>query len=183
MLAPFYAHNHWIDLEVTVLDMHALCLKKLNRMEEFIQTTLKMLSRLVQSRRSNRKVAQYDTGQLGGQKTVIPASLNALALASSTLSQPIVVPLGNFFQNIKVGPFIQHNLDEDGFRLPLGFQYCLADSLVVQEVRTRLLSTRDKETQEIWVSAEGPLTIKSGRCEVWMTSNVRKLTQHFKVPY
>jgi trafficking protein particle complex subunit 10 len=170
-LAPFYAQNKWSHLEIAILDMYAYCLKKLGRTEEYVWASLKMLSRIVQARKS-LDGRSYQNSFVAGQQTINPSDIGSLVAASESLGQALLVPLDEYCENIKVGPYIQHRKGVDGFILTISFDYQLHGSFVGQEAKVQLLSTAEGSTRDIWLYSQGHFKIQQGNCKITVVSQV-----------
>ena len=176
-LAPFYAQDDWADLESSILDMYAQCLKKLGRWDEFIKIALKILAKAAYMCRQNvgfqtlKKATPNSWTSLHDEKDEA-GYLDDLLTASKRLKDPISTQMSSYFADIKVGPYINHCEKKDGFRLNLNLRYLLSAGLEVQQVQVRLLSATEGQTREIWLSSEAPFHMKRGPTTVILWSNV-----------
>ena len=163
-LAPFYANNNWNYLEMSVLEMYAQCLRRLDRNQEYIAVALHILEKIVQRRRIAPR------HQMSGNAS---GHLRELISASKSLDQPISIPMGNYFGDIRLDPFLHHSDVHDGFRLLLQFLYLMPGSLVAQNVRARIVTVDEEQRNEIWLAAEGNERLEPGSVKVLLGSNVR----------
>ena len=171
-LAPFYAQNEWKELEVAILGMYARCLKKLDRTEEYIRITLKMLSRTVAVREaawSSRKAMNLISTRVND----FQGRLTDVVKASSLLDQHIVVPMNDYFSTIHVDLHLQHDAGTDGFRLSLSFHCLLPDTIESQEIKVRLISSTEGSNRNIWLAAEHTVKLTPGFCRISLASKVR----------
>lgn len=171
-LAPFYAQDDWGELATLVLDMYSFCLKKLGRTEEYVHVALQTLARLVHTERSESRLPVTETRENGRGAITCYEEVETLAQESTTLKVPIVVDMADYFSDIHVDPFVQHQEDEDSIALDITFKSCLSRAFRAQEVRVRLVSMEEGPSREIWLSSPEPISIHSGRCSVKVTCRV-----------
>ena len=182
-LAPFYAQDDWADLESSILDMYAHCLKRLDRWDEFIKIALKLLAKAAYMYRQNtgfqalkKATPNSWTSSQGGKDEI--GYLDDLLTASKRLKDPISTQMSSYFADIKVGPYISHFENKDGFRLNLNLRYLLSAGLEVQQVQIRLVSATEGQARDIWLSSEEPLHMKRGPTTVILWSNVYLSLKH-----
>lgn len=158
-LAPFYAKDNWSDLEITMLETYAQCLKHLNKTEEYVRISLKTLAKMINepSRRPHKGTTEC---------------LNRLLSVSKTLDVEVTAPLSDYFDNIDLGRYIRHFTDRDGFELSLKLRSLLPIDIQAQSVRVRMISTEGEQRSELWLATEGPQNVKLGTGELIVKSNV-----------
>ena len=172
-LASFYALNDWLELEINVLDAYSYCLKKLARTEEYIRISLRKLARQALTRRSeNRVLADSDTKDQGKPVPGSSGPMNMLSLSSQDLTDPIVCDMCDYLFDIHIEPYVRHKPNEDGFFLICNFTSLVPGSFIAHKIRIRLQSINHAHARGIWLDSGSPIIIKSGRCEVELTSNV-----------
>ena len=166
-----------------MLQMHAQCLKKLEKTEEYIHMVLKILAKWV----GGRKVSSFRVDRpVVGQATLDHHNDHILGNVGSTryfedlltsskgLQQQISVPMSKFFGQVSVDPYIRHYADKDGFQLQLRLQYLLPESMQAQQVRVRLVSCAEGQQHNIWLAADEAQTMEPGTVKVMVGSKVRK---------
>lgn len=172
-LAPFYAKGDWTDLELVMLHLYALCLRKLERNEEYVGITLKILTKQVQRRKEElgepqrKLVAAPNASPIAGAKHLE----NAIA-ASKTLQKGVTVSMGDFFGELIIDTQIRHKGDRDGFLLHLRLHHLMTEDFEVQEVNIHLLSVDNDQRSELWVSKSDPQLWRCGWVTVVAESSV-----------
>lgn len=177
-LAPFYAKDDWSHLENIVLKVYAECLKHLDRNAEYIQITLDILAKIV---RRNQVMLRFSPGLIvhpdhqSSLRSHLPGSsdyLKKLTAASKSLEQPVTVPMGKYFGNIHLEPFINLYESHDGFQLVLRFRHFMLESFIAHNVRVKIVTVREEQDYEIWLTAEGIQRIEPGFVKIIVGSNV-----------
>lgn len=163
-----------------MLQMHAQCLKRLEKTEEYVHMALKILAKWVGRRktlsfRDSRPVVtvavlggvDHTLGNVGSK-----GYLEDLLLSSKALKQQISVPMSEYFGSVSVDPYIRHYVDRDGFQLQLRLQYLLPESMQAQKVRVRLVCYREGQQRDIWLTAEEAQPMEGGTVKVMVGSKV-----------
>lgn len=174
-LAPIYAQDDWSHLEIIMLEAYARCLKHLNKTEEFVRIGLKVLGKSIKnhpssSQQSHTKTFEHSIIHRSPLGTKI--GLSTLVAASKRLNVHIIVPMGEYFDNIKFGAHIQHRHDYDGFDLALHLRSLLPEAFQPHSVRVRMVCTDGGQRSELWLTAEDAPLLKPGRIEMLLTSKV-----------
>ena len=174
-LAPFYANAGWSDLEISMLDTYADCLKKLHREEEHVRISLKILAKI--DRGSSTFVRQSSTSVTGLQNPIQilrkgAHNLSTILATSKCLNVEVSTSLNNYFSNVHLDKYIQHFLEQDGFKMHLNVESLSSDELPFQSVQVRLVSAEADQHSEIWLSAKDQL-IKPGKTRILLSSRVR----------
>ncbi|MCJ1384935.1 hypothetical protein MMC17_008053 [Xylographa soralifera] len=175
-LASFYAENDWSELEISILDICARCLKKLGRRDEYISIVLKMLTAIVQRSRHLPRlkmlVGLYDSGSIRNQN-VVDASryLQDLLHASKGQDEPVAAAMKNYFSDIRLDSSIVHFGSKDGFKIPLSLQYLLPAPLEILKIEARIISATEGQTREIWLSSEQTMKVEKGLLTTFLVSN------------
>ncbi len=155
---------------MSVLEMYAQCLRRLDRSEEYINIALQILANIVQH---DITVPQHQKrGDVSGH-------LGGLISASKSLDHNISIPMDRYFGDIRLDPFLRHYESHDGFQLLLCFQYLMPESLQAEKVRVRIVTVGKEQRYEIWLAAEGLQRMEPGTVEVHLGSNVRWLSSLF----
>lgn len=163
-----YAKSNWSDLEITMLDAYAQCLRHLGKVEDYIRIRLKTLAEIIDVRRTI-------------PSNYVPGSLAEILNASGALSSEVSAPMDDYFRNVELGKVIHHFGDRDGFELSLKLQSLLPENLQVQSVRARLACTEEDQRTEIWLATERPQVIKPGLGELSLISNVSTIGARSKL--
>ena len=181
-MVPIYAEQSWSFLETTMLQMHAQCLKKLEKTEEYIYMALKILAKWVETRkeisfrdaRREFRRTTFDQTAHGLGDLDTKHYLEDLLLSSKDLKQQISVSMDDYFGPISVDPYIRHYADKDGFQLLLRLQYLLSEAMHAQQVRLRIVSCGEGQKRDIWLAADEAQVMEAGTVKVMVGSNVCK---------
>lgn len=174
-LAPFYAKDDWSNLEIAMLDMYAQCLGHLGKVEEHVRIALRTLAKIVQSTigaskefriRLKRRV---DTQQPISNTKV---DMRSIIAASQSLSQPVSVPMDQFFDGIRLAKYMRHMPEHDGFELWLRIRSLLPESFEAQTVKAKIISTGEEQRSEIWLSANDVQMNEPGTEEIKLRSSM-----------
>ncbi|KAF2002968.1 TMEM1 family protein-like protein [Amniculicola lignicola CBS 123094] len=175
-MASLFAETRWNQVEATMLRMHAQCLKKLNRKDEYVRTLLNLLSKSAADRKSIRSVLGRNPTEskpwLDDNKVDTTGVLTELIHFSGQLSYDVEVPMAKYFGDITVEPYVRHFENKDGFQLRLQFRHVLEDEIDLKKAKVRLSSTTSAQGKDIWLESSGTLKLEKGLCRLWVDSNV-----------
>ena len=174
-LAPSYAKDEWSNLEIVMLSMYAECLSHLQRTEDYVRVASRALAKMVQNslgaigepRKGSADL--LSTAQNPGYTTV---SLKDIVAASTSLEQPVSVPMDQYFDHIRLDKYIQHSSDHDGFALLLGFRSLLPGNFEAQSVRVKLTSAGEEQRSELLLAIASPQVIRAGYNQIKLRSKV-----------
>ena len=153
-------------MESTILDIYSRCLKKLDRVEDYVHITLKTLAKgLVTG--SYTSGPRFNLGVLD-----VRGYLKDIIIASKSLTEPVIVPLKSYFSNVHVSSFLEHFDDRDGFKLALSIRSRMPDVLEVHSVKIRLDSIQDGQAREIWCSTDDTARIDRNETTFYVASKV-----------
>jgi hypothetical protein len=180
-MASLFAESRWNTVETTMLKMHAHCLKKLNRKDEYVRTLLDLLAKSAASRMSfkttSRRADANDISDmprdwLNDDKVDTSGIFNELVDFSQQLPYDVTVQMPKYFGDISVEPYVRHYEDKDGFQLRLQFRHILEDEVEVKAAKVRLVSTDSTQGKDIWLESSDPVRLKKGLTRVWLDCNV-----------
>ena len=149
-LAAFYGKTDWMRLEITMLDMHAQCLKELGRAEAYVRVALKA-------------IAAQKEGP--GTSYHTDCSLIDVITVSESLLQPMTVSLDDHFRSIQLDPYLHHYSDHDGFQMLLSLQNLLPDAFRADTIRIKITSADKDRAGEHWLSVDGSQEVAKGQCK------------------
>jgi hypothetical protein len=170
--------------------MHAQCLKKLNRKDEYVRTLLDLLAKSAASRMSfqttSRRADANDISDmprdwLNDDKVDTSGIFNELIDFSQQLPYDVSVPMPKYFGNISVEPYVRHYDDHDGFQLRLHFRHILEDEIEIKAAKVRLVSAESSQGKDIWLESTNPTQLKKGPNRIWLGCNVC-LPSHALIP-
>lgn len=172
----FFGESGWTQVELSMLMIHATCLKKLQRKEEYVKVVLKLLSKaaMVERDRLLRKSA-LKTGQ--GNKFGLDNVLNASYIPemmeiAKGLKHEFRIPLQNFCGNVEVDSSVWYHPERDSFGLLLRFHYLLTDDLPIEKAKIRITPLTGDLSREIWLEMDGQAIFKKGIVKLSVQSNV-----------
>jgi hypothetical protein len=181
-MASLFAESRWNTVETTMLKMHAQCLKKLNRKDEYVRTLLDLLAKSAASRMSfkttSRRADANDISDmprdwLNDDKVDTVGIFQELVDFSQQLPYDVTVQMPKYFGDISVEPYVRHYDDKDGFQLRLQFRHILEDNIEIKAAKVRLVSADATQGKDIWLESSEPLTLKKGMTRTWLGCNVR----------
>ena len=155
-------------MEISILEMYARCLQRLEKVDEYVNIALKLLSKVVYSKLQDGSGRGYQ----GRADDDGSGYLFNVIAASRLLNAPTTTPMDQCFTDIHVNPYLRHIKDRDGFELRLTLRHHLPDELSAQEVKVKLLNTAEGPTREIWLCAPGPVKVARGLVNIRVTTNV-----------
>jgi hypothetical protein len=181
-MASLFAESRWNTVETTMLKMHAQCLKKLNRKDEYVRTLLDLLAKSAASRMSfkttSRRADANDISDmpqdwLNDDKVDTVGIFQELVDFSQQLPYDVTVQMPKYFGDISVEPYVRHYDDKDGFQLRLQFRHILEDNIEIKAAKVRLVSADATQGKDIWLESSEPLILKKGMTRRWLGCNVR----------
>lgn len=140
-------------VQMELLKTHALCLKKLNRRDEFIRISLKTLHTDLDG--------DLDAGRI----------VNDIVEISQQLTYDYVVPFDEFFSKREIRPYMEHFPDRDGFFVRFVGQCRYKTGLVFDEISLKILDA-DGSGQDVILKSGGPVSVEHGYLETILQSNV-----------
>lgn len=174
-LAPFYAKDNWSNLEIVMLDMYAQCLGHLGKIEEHIRIALRTLAKTTQSTHISSKEPLIGIESTRGVRQPLAdpkVGLKAILAASQVLSQPVSIPMEQYFECIRLDKHIEHSFEHDGFVLAVRMRSLLPEKFEAISVKARLVSVDDGQRSEIWLSADTVQMINPGMVKVTLISKM-----------
>lgn len=182
-MATTFAEARWNTVESVMLQLHAKCLKKLNRKDEYVRTLLDLLSKSAASkvsptfssgRAEPTALSSLSSGWLDDDKVDTAGIFSELIDYSQQLPYDVTAPMAKYFGDIVVDPYVRHYDDKDGFQLLLSFRHVFEDSVDIKAAKVRLVSTDSDQGKDIWLESSKPTTLKKGLIRVSLDCNVRR---------
>lgn len=182
-MASLFAESRWNTVEATMLKMHARCLRKLNRKDEYLRTLLDLLAKSASSRmalKASSKRANDDARSdwppywLNDDKVETTDVFSELIEYSQQLTYDITVQMSKYFGDISVEPYVRHYDDQDGFQLRLHFRHLLEDEVEIQAAKIRLVNALNPQAKDILLETSGPIQLKRGLNRAWLGCKVRQ---------
>jgi trafficking protein particle complex subunit 10 len=175
-ITPFYAERQWSLIEAHLLNMHAQCLKKLHRRDDYVRMLLNLLSKCVAQRKASRQLRlrlTRSTDPWLSEESIDDEGIITEVLAQSEeLPYELTVPMEHYFAEITVDPFIRHFPDTDGFQVRVKFRHLLNEPMTFQKVKLLLRSVTSGIGHEIWLESEDPVEVKSGAAAIVLSSHI-----------
>jgi hypothetical protein len=173
-MTPFYGEGGWAQIELSMLEMYAKCLKELQQKEEYVRVVLKLLSKsaMVESQRSLPSPMTSPTREeLAAKETY----LDELFHITKTLQHGVNVPLQNFFGHAEVDGTPRYHPEKDSFSLEIRLRYLLSEHLNVDKAKVRITPVTG-DNRDVWLENGGPLLLKNGIVKIVVQSNVSNLS-------
>ena len=172
-LATAHTQPEWLTLEASLLEMYAKSLNKLGRVDDFVRIALKTISRNAMLKEQGLSRASSSIVRSISLKDQRPTSINDVVEASKSMTETIKVPLNDFFK-IDILPFVQHDLDRDGFSLEISLTSYLHEALDGASFSVQLVHVADAAlSREINLQSEGSLQVGIGDRSVRVFSKVQ----------
>lgn len=175
-VVPYYAQHRWSMIETELVKIHAQCLKKLNRKDDYVRMTLSLLAKAAIRQRSFLELRVGFHSKLADpwvddEDIESEGMLQELLTSSEELPVEVIVPLTEFFADLLVDPYIKHSQDKDGFQIDLKIRHLLRDDIQVDMVRLKL-KAMDPPLRENWVECKGPMVFTTGINKITASTNV-----------
>ncbi|EMD59427.1 hypothetical protein COCSADRAFT_41278 [Bipolaris sorokiniana ND90Pr] len=180
-MASYFATSRWNTVEATMLKMHAHCLKKLNRKDEYVRTVLDLLSKSSASRMASKSSSKRidATGDshewLNDDNVDTTDVLHEIVGYSQQLPYDVTVQMAKYFSDISVEPYVRHYEDKDGFQLRLQFRHLLEDEIEIRAAKIRLVSSVSNQAKDVWLEETGTIQLKKGLNRMWIGCNVNTI--------
>ncbi|MCJ1276106.1 hypothetical protein MMC21_003911 [Puttea exsequens] len=174
-LAPFYAKDHWTNLEFVMLNMYAQCLRHLGKTEECVRISLKAFAKTIQVSSAGSQDFQFHRQSRINAHSPPPGSklrLTEILASSESLGQIVIVPLDQYFDRIKLDKYIRHSPEHDGFELTLQMRSLLPESFQAESVWAKIVSTEEDRKSEIWLYLEGNMVVGPGSITISLKSKM-----------
>ena len=189
-MASSFAETRWNTVETTMLQLHAQCLKKLNRKDEYVRTLLDLLARSAASRMSfattskradANDISDMPCDWLNDDKVDTSGHFHELLDFSQQLPYDVTTQMSKYFGDISVEPYVCHYDEKDGFQLRLRFRHILEDEVPIKSAKLRLVSVDSHQGKDIWLESSGPTKLKKGLCQMWLGCNVWQIVESSEV--
>ncbi|KAK0716652.1 trafficking protein particle complex subunit 10 [Apiosordaria backusii] len=173
---PFFGESSWALLELSMLVMYARCLKKLNKLDDYVNQALRQLlckaaaaerDRLQQKSRFRNTLTsatQYP------EASAITGFLADLISVSASLEKDVRIPLTSLCCDLALDGPPFYDEGQDSFSLFLDFHSLLVDDFEADSVSIRITSRTAGGNREIWLQTEKPVTIRPGLNKVRVQS-------------
>ena len=155
--------------------MYAQCLRKLERVEDNVQVSLKLLGKLVQR---DRRAWGLEKRLPSLMSRSVPSTsstskiLQDLLSNSMKLSTVVRAPIDKHFQDATLSPYLRHLPNHGGFELDLVIRQHMTDVLEINEIKVKLASVAEKAVSETWLQSRGTIKLQRGKSSVPLVSSV-----------
>ncbi|KAH8716891.1 hypothetical protein GQ44DRAFT_713193 [Phaeosphaeriaceae sp. PMI808] len=186
-MASLFAESRWNMVETTMLKMHAQCLKKLNRKDEYVRTLLDLLAKSAASRMSfsttskradANDISDMPRDWLNDDKVDTVGVFNELVGFSQQLPYDITVQMPKYFGDISVEPYVRHYDEKDGFQLRFHFRHILEDNIEIKAAKVRLVSADPSQSKDIWLEHSEPMQLRKGLNRLWLGCNINTIGEY-----
>ena len=175
-MAPYYNKDDWTDLEICVLCMYALCLKQLDRLEDYVRISLKLIAKMIKRGRQFMRYGRENINSsheevILGQRAT-PTQLGSVIDVSKGLKKSVSTPMKEYFDQVHVNPFLEHFALKDGFQLKLHLQPLMSDGLQIDQIKMRIVTVGEKAHNEIWLASDSPMLLQPKQAKIALTASV-----------
>jgi hypothetical protein len=178
-VAPTYTERQWGMLETSLAKVHAECLKKLNRRDDYVQMLLNLLARSAAREKSYLELRQrkrpFTTNSgpwLDDDLMDIESSLDELITYSEALPYDRPVPMERYFSDVNVDSYVGHFNDRDGVSLRIKLRHLLHESLTIDKTVLRLRLADNGTSREISLENGDAVELKTGLNSISVHANV-----------
>ena len=158
-----------------MLNMYAECLSHLQRTEDYVRVALRAVAKMAQNSSGatgEPRKGSPDLLSTAPNPDYKPVSLKDIMAASTSLEQPVSVPMDQYFDHVTLDKYLQHASDHDGFTLLLKFKSLLPGSLEAQSIRVKLTSAGEEPCSDLWLAVDGLQLIRAGHNQIKLRSKV-----------
>ena len=159
--------------------MYTQCLRKLGRIEDDVQVSLKLLARLVQRDQRapgpGKRLPEVTLNKYVQSTTGKSKVLRDLLSNSKNLSTPVRVPIDRYFEDATLSPYLRHLQNHGEFELDLAMCQDMTNVLDINEIKVKLTSVAETTVSEIWLQSRGITRLQRGKSTVPLVSSVRNV--------
>lgn len=178
-MTPFYGEEGWSQIEINMLVMYVKCLKELQRNDEYVRVTVKLLAK--GAAREKEKIvrkAGFRKSQMtsfANEEVDLKGHLSDLMSTIKVLEHEVSVNMTSFFSNIEVEATPRYHDSQDTVALQLQLRYLLEDALHIDRVRVRIAAIGPSAAKDIWLESREPLDLTRGIVRFQVESNVSNM--------
>ena len=152
--------------------MYVFCLKRLNKLEEFIPAALQMMAKIIKAQGYPSKVP-LTTSRI--ESTLFSnINLESIVESSKTLSKAVQVSLDDFFSDVKLGDCLWHSKESDEYGIDLTFISKSLGGFRIDHAAIKLIENSDSPIKEMTMSSD-PFDCRHG------TNTVRVAFKVFRI--
>ncbi|KAF3491930.1 uncharacterized protein GIQ15_01447 [Arthroderma uncinatum] len=163
-LATFYCSNGWEALEGTMVELYSRCLKRLNRKDEFVHASLRLLG-------IYSSISQPCSTLQSSMGCRVEEYVDDLFEVSKSLSKTFIVQIRGFFRDVQIKPGISHFTDKDGFQAQLSLRYALGEKIKIDNIKMRLVNSLETPTMELWLDNFDSTIVKAKTTKILLESS------------
>jgi hypothetical protein len=173
-MAPFYGAKNWIILEGSMLELHARCLKELQRNEDYVRMMIRLLSKFAAYAQAQLSVRQKAVAGTipSTEQEILEEHVRDFFEVSGALQKDIPASLTDFFADLRVNPAIRLYENQDGFQVELSLRFLLGQQIEIDNFKLRLVSANSAQNSELWIESTDKLVVKSSSTQVLIDSSV-----------
>ncbi|KAJ5332494.1 TRAPP II complex TRAPPC10 [Penicillium brevicompactum] len=172
-MAPFYGTKNWVILEGSMLELHARCLKELQRNEDYVRMMIRLLSKFATYAQAQLSIRQKAlAGSIPSmEQEILEAHVSDLFKASGALQKDMSASLTDFFADLHVNPAIRLYDNQDGFQVELSLRFLLGQQVEIDNLKLRLVSANSSQHSEYWIESRDKLVVKSSSTKILIDSS------------
>jgi trafficking protein particle complex subunit 10 len=174
---PFFGERGWSLLEVSMLIIHAKCLKELQREEDYVCVVITLLTKtcFAEKEKLNNKSAirnRFSPRNAYPDISAIAGFVENLLSITKDRPKEVRVPLSQFFTNVQVEDSPQYHEAQDSFSLNLSLWSLLPDSFEINHATLRMTSTTGAAVKDITLETSKKCILKPGQNMITVDSKV-----------
>ena len=158
--------------------MYTQCLRKLGRIEDDVQVSLKLLAKLVQRDGQASGIRHRPSNSTSGKQAQSASSasqiLRDLLVNSKNLNNVVRAPIERYFRDAALSPYLRHLPNHGQFELDLTIHQDISNGLELDEIRVKLTSLVETAGSEIWLQSRDMARLQRGKSIVPLISSVRR---------
>ncbi|CAG7916506.1 unnamed protein product [Penicillium olsonii] len=180
-MAPFYGTRNWVILEGCMLELHARCLKELQRNEDYVRMMIRLLSKFATYAQAQLSIRQKAVAGFipSTEQEILDLHVNDLFNASGALQKDILASLADFFADLHVNPAIRLYDNQDGFQVELSLRFLLGQQIEIDNLKIRLVGANSAQNSEHWIENGEKFVVKSSSTKVLIDSSTTLQGKYF----
>lgn len=173
---PFFGGDGWSSLELSMLAMHAGCLRELQLMDDFVRVALRLVTKACAARRArlhdrpapwrgSRDAAHADESLL---QTIVEELFGLVEAHPSEIK----LPLASLFTDVELeGPPAYHER-RDKCRLSVALHSLMPTDMTMDAAQLKVASIDGSPCKELVFEKKGPFVLSPGRNVMALDCNV-----------
>ncbi|CAG8279777.1 unnamed protein product [Penicillium salamii] len=180
-MAPFYGTRNWVILEGSMLELHARCLKELQRNEDYVRMMIRLLSKFATYAQAQLSIRQKAVASSipSTEQEILDVHVSDLFTASGALQKEVPASLSDFFADLNVNPAIRLYDSQDGFQVELSLRFLLGQQIEIDNLKLRLVGANTSQNSEHWIETGDKFVVKSSSTKILIDSSTTLQGKYF----